>query len=117
MTSVRAKRREARLGVRHAVAQGGGVLDRLVVLPLDQRPVDRVGQDRHEVRQLRPQGGVREVEALARNRLQARRELETEQPARLAKATSLWPWLLTYWRWISTSVQWRRTPSIIAAAS
>ena len=30
---------------------------------------------------------------------------------------ALWPWESTYWRWISMSVQWRSTPSIIAATS
>src|SRR3546814_10447792 len=34
-----------------------------------------------------------------------------------AKPTALWPWLSTYWRWISMSVQWRSTPSIMEATS
>ena len=34
-----------------------------------------------------------------------------------AKATSLWPWLSTYWRSTAISVQWRITPSIIDATS
>src|SRR3546814_18660630 len=34
-----------------------------------------------------------------------------------AKTTALWPWLSTYWRWISQSVQWRSTPSIMEATS
>jgi len=34
-----------------------------------------------------------------------------------AKATTDCPWLSTYWRSTAISVQWRSTPSIIAATS
>jgi hypothetical protein len=34
-----------------------------------------------------------------------------------AKATTLCPWLSTYWRSTAISVQWRSTPSIMLATS
>ena len=117
MSSVRAKRREARLGVGRAVAHGGGVLDHLVVLTLDQRPVDRVGQDGQEIGQRRAHARLGQVEPLARDGLQTRRQLEAEQAAEGEGHLALAMAVDVLAPDLDVGAVARGTPSIIAAAS
>ena len=72
---------EDRLRVRRAVPQRGGVLDHLVVLTLDERPINHPAEDRRQVVEQAAQLRVRQVELLPRDRLQPRRQLEAEQVA------------------------------------
>src|SRR5512135_381589 len=69
-----------RLRLGRAQADRGRVLDHPVVLLADQLPVDRLREDRPEVRVGIGLADVRSVELLLVDRLQPRQELETEQP-------------------------------------
>jgi hypothetical protein len=56
-------------------------------------------------------------QALTADRLQARQQLEAEQPTEGEADRALAAAVSTYCRSISISVQWRSTPSIIEATS
>ena len=83
-----------RFRVRRAMPQSGGVFDHLVVLALDERPIDHPAEDRRQVVEQATQFRVWQGKLLPRDRLQPR---ASSKPSRWQKAnaTSLWPWLST----------------------
>jgi hypothetical protein len=70
-----------RLGIGSAAPERCSVFDYLIILPLDQLPVDRTCQHRREIAEQVTQACVRQIEFLPRDCLQARRELEVQQIA------------------------------------
>ena len=70
-----------RLRVGGALRHGGHVAHELVVLLLNQRPVDLPRQDAGQVGVGRDIPGLGQVEPLTRNAFQTRQELEAKHPA------------------------------------
>jgi len=76
------------------------------------------GANTGEASQDRPEDHLTSLTAVIGYRFTFRRGASSKPSNRQkAKPTALWPWLSTYCRWISRSVQCRRTPSIIDATS
>ncbi len=97
--------------------QRGGVLDDFVVLLPNQLPIDGPRQDRFEVGVLCGIRTCRQTELLSGDRFESRQQVEAQDVAEGKGDFALPVWLSTYWRSISMSVQWRSTPSIMAATS
>ena len=70
------------LRVRRAMPQGGGIFDHLVILTLDERPIDRPSENGRQVIERAAQLRVRQIELLSRDRLQPGRQFEAEQVAK-----------------------------------